>query len=220
MALTGVAVFGPTLYLGLRYTTTVNATLINGLGPLITGLLAALLIGEPMTRRQVGGAVVGLAGIGVLISGGSLAFWRAGRAQRRRPDHARRRGAVGTLLGAGPAGDARPLGPVGHGLFRVPGVAAAADGCRLGGVQVLPPNSGPKPCYSSSTLASSRRWSAFWPGTRACAAWAPAGRWSFTTPCPSTARCWAYLFLGEPVGPAHLLGGALIVGGGLWAARG
>ena len=29
-----------------------------------------------------------------------------------------------------------------------------------------------------------------------------------------------YLFLGESIGPAHLLGGALIIGGGLWAARG
>jgi drug/metabolite transporter (DMT)-like permease len=28
-----------------------------------------------------------------------------------------------------------------------------------------------------------------------------------------------YLFLGESVGVAHLVGGALIVGGGLWAAR-
>jgi drug/metabolite transporter (DMT)-like permease len=29
-----------------------------------------------------------------------------------------------------------------------------------------------------------------------------------------------HLFLGESVGPAHLLGGALIIGGGLWAALG
>ena len=28
-----------------------------------------------------------------------------------------------------------------------------------------------------------------------------------------------YLFLGESIGLAHLLGGALIIGGGLWAAR-
>ena len=29
-----------------------------------------------------------------------------------------------------------------------------------------------------------------------------------------------HLFLGESIGPARLLGGALIIGGGLWAARG
>jgi drug/metabolite transporter (DMT)-like permease len=28
-----------------------------------------------------------------------------------------------------------------------------------------------------------------------------------------------YLFLGEPIGPVHVLGGALIIGAGLWAAR-
>ena len=79
MALSGVAVFGPTLYLGLRFTTAVSATLINGFGPLITGLLSALLIREAMSRRQLTGAVVGLAGVIVLISGGSLAFWQAVR---------------------------------------------------------------------------------------------------------------------------------------------
>lgn len=62
MALSGVAVFTPVLYLGLRFTTAVNATLINGLGPLITGLLSALLIQEPMSRRQLTGTIVGLAG--------------------------------------------------------------------------------------------------------------------------------------------------------------
>ncbi len=76
MGLCGVVAFAPTLYLGLRFTTTANATLINGLGPLITGLLAALLIREPMTRRQVVGALAGLAGIILLISGGSLRFWQ------------------------------------------------------------------------------------------------------------------------------------------------
>ena len=57
----------------------VNAALVNGLGPLITGLLAVLLIGESMTGRQVAGAVIGLMGVIVLISGGSLTFWAAMR---------------------------------------------------------------------------------------------------------------------------------------------
>ena len=30
----------------------------------------------------------------------------------------------------------------------------------------------------------------------------------------------AALFLGEALGPPHLLGGALIIGGGIWAAQG
>jgi drug/metabolite transporter (DMT)-like permease len=71
MAFIGVVLFGPTLYLGLRYTPAVTATLINGLGPLITGILAAVLISEPMSRGQVTGAALGLIGVTVLISGGS-----------------------------------------------------------------------------------------------------------------------------------------------------
>ncbi len=80
MALSGVAVFAPTLYLGLRFTTAVNATLMNGLGPLITGFLAALLIREPMSGRQVTGAIVGLIGVVSLISGGSFIFPLGGSA--------------------------------------------------------------------------------------------------------------------------------------------
>ena len=74
MGLVGVVVFAPTLYLGLRYTTTTNATLINGFGPLITGVLAAVIIREPMSKRQVAGALVALVGVVALISGGAPAF--------------------------------------------------------------------------------------------------------------------------------------------------
>jgi drug/metabolite transporter (DMT)-like permease len=75
MALAGVVAFAPTLYLGLRFTTAASATLINGLGPIITGILAALVISEPMSRKQVVGALVALVGVIGLVSGGSLAFW-------------------------------------------------------------------------------------------------------------------------------------------------
>ncbi|MGD2178724.1 MAG: DMT family transporter, partial [Anaerolineae bacterium] len=75
MALTGVVAFTPTLYLGLQHTTAVNATLINGMGPLITGVLAGLLIGERMSHRQIGGAALGLVGVIALISEGRLRFW-------------------------------------------------------------------------------------------------------------------------------------------------
>lgn len=70
MALTGVVLFAPTLYLGLRFTTAVNGTFINALGPLLTAGFAAWLIKEPVSGRQVLGAVLGLAGVAVLVSGG------------------------------------------------------------------------------------------------------------------------------------------------------
>jgi len=73
MALAGVVLFAPTLYLGLRYTTAVNGTFINALGPLLTAGFAAWLIKEPFSGRQVLGAVLALAGVAALVSGGASA---------------------------------------------------------------------------------------------------------------------------------------------------
>ncbi|MFP4151973.1 MAG: DMT family transporter [Alkalispirochaeta sp.] len=72
MALAGIVFFAPLLYLGLRFTTAVNGTLINGMGPLLTALFAAWLIKEPYTGRQLMGAVFAVIGVVVLITGGSL----------------------------------------------------------------------------------------------------------------------------------------------------
>jgi len=74
MGLAGVVGFSPLLYLGLRYSTAVNCSLIQGFSPLITALIAGLIIQEPVTRRQTAGAVVGLIGVVGLISGGSLSY--------------------------------------------------------------------------------------------------------------------------------------------------
>ncbi|TVR74032.1 MAG: hypothetical protein EA427_01535 [Spirochaetaceae bacterium] len=72
MAVTGIILFAPLLYFGLRYTTAVNSTLINGMGPLMTALFAAWLIKEPYTKLQLGGALLAMVGVVLLITGGSL----------------------------------------------------------------------------------------------------------------------------------------------------
>jgi drug/metabolite transporter (DMT)-like permease len=74
MGLAGVVAFSPLLYLGLRYSTAVNGSLIQGFSPLITALIAGWIISEPVSLRQKVGAVVGLIGVAGLISGGSLSF--------------------------------------------------------------------------------------------------------------------------------------------------
>ena len=73
MGLTGVFGFGSLLYSGLRYTTATNGSLIHGTGPLIIGLVAALMLGERFTRRAVVGGVISLVGVAIVVSGGSLA---------------------------------------------------------------------------------------------------------------------------------------------------
>lgn len=218
MALTGVVVFPPTLYLGLRHTTAVNATLINGTGPLITGLLAALLIGEPMSRRQIGGAIVSLTGVIVLISGGRLLFWRA--------------------LG-GNVGDLIVLGAVAlWGLYSVLGrrvmrhrsaLSATALSAFLGlpllllaaawETRTFAIDLSPKLVLAvlyigvTPTVVGFLSWNA---GVRRLG---PSGAMVFYNTLPLYGALLGHLFLGEPIGASHLIGGALIVGGGLWAAR-
>jgi drug/metabolite transporter (DMT)-like permease len=219
MALSGVALFAPTLYLGLRFTTTVNATLINGFGPLITGILAGLLIREPMSRPQIVGAVVGLIGVASLISGGSVAFWQTASIN------------IGDLITLGAV--------VLWALYSILGrrvmhqrsaLSATAFSAFLGlpllllaaawEMTALPPNIEPRLLLSvlyigiAPTVVGFLAWNA---GVRRLGA---SGAMVFYNTLPLYGALLGTLFLGESIGLAHLLGGVLIIGGGLWAARG
>jgi drug/metabolite transporter (DMT)-like permease len=218
MALSGVVVFAPTLYLGLRFTSAVNATLINGFGPLITGLLAALLIHEPMSRRQVTGAVVGLTGVLVLISGGSLDLWEKVQ---------------------GNSGDLIVLGAVAlWGLYSILGrqvmrrrsaLSATALSAFLGLPLLLLAAAWEMRTFAvharptfilavlyiglGPTVTGFLSWNA---GVRRLG---PGGAMVFYNTLPLYGAVLGMVFLGESIGAAHLLGGALIVAGGLWAAK-
>jgi len=219
MALSGVVVFAPTLYLGLRFTTVVNATLVNGFGPLITGLLAAVLIREPMSRRQFTGAVVGLAGVITLISGGSLTFWQAVR------------GSVGDLIVMGAVTLWGLYSVLGRQVMRHrSALSATALSVFLG----LPPLLLAAAWEAQTFPVSVRRevilavlyigiapvvigflsWNA---GVRRLGS---SGAMVFYNMLPLYGALLGRLFLGESIGLVHLIGGALIIGGGLWAARG
>jgi drug/metabolite transporter (DMT)-like permease len=72
MSLTGVSAFNAVLYIGLRYTSAINATLVNATTPVTTACIAWLVIGERITRRRVLGILLSFAGIGWIVSHGSL----------------------------------------------------------------------------------------------------------------------------------------------------
>ena len=72
MALTGVVLFNALVYLSLLYTTSTNAALINGTTPILTMVLAAAIGLDRLTGRRLAGALVSLAGVGWIVSRGSL----------------------------------------------------------------------------------------------------------------------------------------------------
>ena len=70
MSLLGMVGCPVTLYLALRFTTASSTSLINGTGPLVTALLAALLLHTRLTRSQLGGVLLSLFGVLLVIGGG------------------------------------------------------------------------------------------------------------------------------------------------------
>jgi len=74
MSLSGVLGFQLFLYLGLRYTTAINAGLMNALTPLATALLAAMFLREQFQRSQWLAAVITVVGVGWILSAGDLSI--------------------------------------------------------------------------------------------------------------------------------------------------
>jgi drug/metabolite transporter (DMT)-like permease len=219
MGLTGVALFAPTQYLGLRFTTAANATLIQTLAPLITGLLAALLIGEPMSRRQAAGASIGLAGVLCLISGGSLTYLQGFRVN------------VGDLIVLGAAAlwslytvlsrqAMRHRSPMCVSAFSAflgtpfLWIAAAWE------AQTIPFNITTKVVLAILYIGVVPTVIAFLAWNSAVRRVGPSGVMTFYNTLPLYGVLLAYLLLNEAIGVSHLLGGALIIGGGIWAAGG
>jgi drug/metabolite transporter (DMT)-like permease len=219
MGLSGVAIFVPLLYLGLRFTTAVNATLINSVGPIMTGVLATVLIHEPMTRRQIAGAAVALAGVLFLISGGSPDFLRTASLN---------------------AGDLILLGSVGlWSLYSVLGrrvmvqrsaLSATAYSAFVGLPFLLVAAAWEVravPVHLSLTLVLLMLYIGIAPTVVGFVAWnegvrrlGSSGAMVFYNTLALYGALAGYLLLGESIGPEHLVGGVLIVGGGVWAARG
>jgi drug/metabolite transporter (DMT)-like permease len=217
MGLCGVTLFGPTLYLGLRYTTTVNATLINGLGPLITGFLATLLIGEPMSSRQIGGAVAAILGVIALISGGTLAFWRAASLN------------IGDLIMLGAillwslysvisrraTRNRSALSATAFSAFLgLPLLVLAA----LWETRILPVNVRLEIVLAVLYIGLVPTVVGFLSWNEGIRRLGSSGAMVFYNTLPLYGALLGFLFLGETISPAHLVGGGLIIAGGLWAA--
>ncbi|MGD2165287.1 MAG: DMT family transporter [Anaerolineae bacterium] len=217
MALSGVVVFTPTLYLGLQYTTAVNATLINGMGPLVTGALAALLIGERMSGRQILGALLGLLGVATLISGGRLRFWESMDTS------------IGDLIVLGAVALWALYSVLGRRTMQDRSALSASAFSALLGLPALVLAAAWEISVSrfafDPNLVLPLLYIGIAPGVIGFLSWnagvrrlGASGAMVFYNTLPLYGALLGRFLLGEPLGVRHLIGGALIVGGGLWAA--
>jgi drug/metabolite transporter (DMT)-like permease len=206
MGLAGVVCFSPLLYLGLRYSTAVNSSLIQGFSPLITALIAGLIIEEPVTRRQTVGALLGLIGVVGLISGGSLAFLLQ---LRFNPGDlilvaAAMVWAFYSVFGRRVMRNRSPVAAIALSSFIGLPLLAAASALEL---QHIPLNLTP------GTIAAI---------VHICVVPTIFGYWSWNraVTLPLYGAMMGTLLLNEPLTPAHLIFGGLILAGGLWATAG
>ncbi len=64
MGFTGIFIFNPLLYLGLHYTTSINATIINSFNPLMIALVSFFWLSERLSKLKLLGLALSILGIG------------------------------------------------------------------------------------------------------------------------------------------------------------
>jgi drug/metabolite transporter (DMT)-like permease len=79
MGIFGVLAFPALLYLALQRTTATNAALINGTGPLVTAIMASVLLREYFSSNRLIGTLISLLGVGLVISGPSMQIVQGAR---------------------------------------------------------------------------------------------------------------------------------------------
>lgn len=72
LAITGVGGFNTLLYIAIQYTTSINASLVNSISPLLIVVLSVMFLKERIVPWQFVGIVVSLAGVLVVVTGGSI----------------------------------------------------------------------------------------------------------------------------------------------------
>jgi drug/metabolite transporter (DMT)-like permease len=73
LGLVGIFGFNALLFVGLKSTSPVNASLVMALNPLVTVLLSTVLVRERLRLPHALGALASLAGVLLVLTGGSLA---------------------------------------------------------------------------------------------------------------------------------------------------
>jgi drug/metabolite transporter (DMT)-like permease len=219
MGLAGVVGFSPLLYMGLRYSTAVNCSLIQGFAPLITALIAGLIIHEPVTRRQLVGAVLGLIGVAGLLSRGSLTFLLG--LQFNAGDLILVASAVVwafySVFGRRVMRNRSPVAATALSNFLgLPLIAAAA----LFELQHISLNLRIETIAAIIHICIVPTIIGYWSWNRAVGILGAGGAMVFYNTLPLYGVILGAVVLNESVGVIHLIFGGLILGGGLWATLG
>ena len=219
MGLAGVVGFSPLLYLGLRYSTAVNSSLIQGFSPLITALIAGLIIQEPVTRRQLAGAVLGLIGVTGLLSNGSLSFLL--RLQFNPGDLILLASAVVwafyAVFGRRVMHNRSPVAATALSNFVGLPLIAAAAAFEL---QYIPLNLRMETIAAIAHICVVPTIIGYWSWNRGVTTLGAGGAMVFYNTLPLYGAVLGAALLGEPLGMIHFVFGGLIIAGGLWATLG
>ena len=219
MGLAGVIGFSPLLYLGLRYSTAVNSSLIQGFSPLITAMIAGLIIHEPVTRRQLAGAVLGLIGVAGLLSSGSLTFLL--RLQFNPGDLILLASAVVwafyAVFGRRVMRNRSPVAATALSNFvSLPLIAVAA----VFELQHISLNLRPETIAAIAHICVVPTIIGYWSWNRGVTTLGAGGAMVFYNTLPLYGAILGAALLGEPLGIIHFIFGGLIIAGGLWATLG
>ncbi len=215
MGLAGVAVFSPLLYLGLHHSTAINSSLFQGFSPLITALIAGVMIAEPVSRRQKTGAVLGLLGVLGLISGGSLDFLLG---LKFNPGDlmllaAAVVWAVYSVIGRRVMRTRSPVSATGLStLLALPLLLAAA----LVELWFIPFHATPLTIAAVAHICLVPTIIGYWCWNRAVQILSAGGAMVFYNTLPLYGALLGALALHEPFTSTHMVYGGLIVAGGLW----
>ena len=219
MSLTGVVGFSILYYLGLRYSTAVNGSLIQGFSPLITALLAGLIIHEPVSKREKAGAVLGFIGIVGLISGGSLTFLL--QLQFNPGDLFLLASATlwpfYSIFGRRVMRHRSPVATMALSNFLALPVLYIAAAFEL---HYVPLNLRPETIAAIAHVCIVPTIVGFWCWNRSVQVLGAGRAMIFYNTLPLYGVFMGALLLGEPLGMVHLVFGGMIIGGGLWATLG
>lgn len=217
MALSGVVGFSPLLYFGLRHSTAVNSSLIQGFSPLFTAFIAGWIIQENVTRRQIAGAALGLIGVIGLVSGGSLSFLLN---LRFNPGDLSFLAASVTwsfysVFGRHVMRRRSPVAATALSIYMALPILLTASAFEL---QHIPLSLRMETMAAILHICLVPTMIGYWAWNRGVRTLGPHGAMAFYNTLPLYGAIMGVVLLGEPFGPAHFIFGGLIIGGGLWAS--